>query len=55
MEGLDHLGRWKKVMDARPAGRKGVEVPVALPNLAEDHNKEAGKAFAKGTQSMLQR
>ena len=53
VEGLDHLQRWMGAMRARPACQRGVEVPMKLPDLAED--AAGAKEFAKGGQSILQR
>jgi len=52
-DGLDHLGRWMSAMSARPACRRGVDVPFPLPALADD-TKE-GEAFARGASTILQR
>jgi GST-like protein len=53
IEGLAHLRRWLDAMQARPACQRGVEVPMKLPDLAED----AGDAeeFAKAARTLLQR
>jgi len=53
VDGLEHLQRWLGQLAERPACRRGVEVPVKLPNLAED--EEGAEKFAKGAQSILQR
>jgi GST-like protein len=53
VEGLEHLGRWMGAMNARPACRRGVEVPFPLPNLGED--AEAAKEFAKAATTLLQK
>jgi len=53
VEGLAHLSRWMGAMSARPACRKGVEVPFALPDLGDD--SEAGKEFAKAAETLLQK
>jgi len=53
VEGLEHLSRWMGAMSTRPACRKGVEVPFALPDLGED--SEAGKEFAKAAETLLQK
>ncbi|HLK12462.1 MAG TPA: glutathione S-transferase N-terminal domain-containing protein [Candidatus Binatia bacterium] len=53
VDGLDHLLRWMAAMSARPACRRGIEVPFALPDLGEDN--EAAKTFAEGAQTLLQR
>ncbi len=53
IDGLDHLRRWKDALEARPACRRGIEVPVKLPNL-EDEKKDAEK-FVQGAQTIVQR
>ena len=53
VEGLARLSRWMGAMSARPACRKGVEVPFALPDLGDD--SEAGKEFAKAAETLLQK
>ena len=53
VEGLEHLRRWMGAMSARPACRKGVDVPFPLPDMGED--SEAGKEFAKAAQTLLQK
>jgi GST-like protein len=53
VDGLDHLRRWMGQMNARPACRRGIEVPFALPDLGDD--ADAGKEFAKAAQSLLQK
>ena len=53
VEGLDPLQEWMTRMNERPACRRGAEVPVKLPDLADD--AEAAEAFAKGARTMLQR
>ncbi len=53
VDGLEHLSRWMGAMSGRPACRKGVEVPFALPDLGED--SEAGKEFAKAAETLLQK
>ncbi len=52
-EGLPNLKRWRDAMRARPACQRGVEVPVALPNMAED--AEAAARFAERARRTLQR
>ncbi len=54
VEGLDHLSRWMGEMSARPACRRGVDVPFAMPDLGEA-DSDAVKEFAKGAQTLLQR
>ncbi len=53
IDGLGHLSRWLDAMRERPACRRGVEVPVRVPNLLED--EKAAKAFAERALSSLQR
>jgi glutathione S-transferase len=53
MDGLDHVSRWMTAMSARPACRRGVEVPFKLPNVAAD--EEAAREFARNAQASLQR
>jgi len=55
IDGLDHLQRWMGQLAARPACQRGVEVPVRVPNLTDESNSDAAKAFAKGAQTLLQR
>jgi hypothetical protein len=42
-------------MSARPACRRGVDVPFPLPSLSEETDEAAAKEFAKGAQTILQR
>ncbi len=53
VDGLEHFQRWLGQLAERPGCQRGVEVPVKLPNLAED--EEGAEKFAKGAQSILQR
>jgi len=53
VEGLDHLQRWLDAINARPACRRGVEVPIKLPVLEDD--TKGAKEFAKNAQTILQR
>jgi GST-like protein len=53
IEGLDHLQRWLGAINARPACRRGVEVPIKLPVLEDD--SKGAEEFAKGAQTILQR
>jgi glutathione S-transferase len=55
IDGLEHLQRWMGQLAARPACQRGVEVPVRVPNLTDEPNSDAAKAFAKGAQTLLQR
>jgi len=52
VEGLDHLQRWMGQMAARPACRRGIDVPFPLPDLTET---SAADDFAKSAQTILQR
>ena len=52
-DGLPHLKRWMDTMKARPALRRGVEVPARIPNVEKD--EAANKAFVKNAQKMVQR
>jgi glutathione S-transferase len=51
-EGLPNLARWRDAIKDRPACRRGVEVPFALPG-ADD--KKAADAFARDAQKIVQR
>ncbi len=53
VEGLDHLNRWRKALNSRPACQRGIEVPVKLPKLDDD--KKAADEFAKGSATIVQR
>src|SRR5262245_47894601 len=53
IDGLVHLRRWLDAMKDRPACRRGVEVPAAVPSIVED--EKAAKAFAERARNMLQR
>jgi glutathione S-transferase len=53
IEGLAHLQRWLGAMNARPACRRGVDVPFPLPALESD--EKGAEAFAKGAATILQR
>ena len=53
VDGLENLQRWLGQLAERPGCQRGIEVPVKLPNLAED--AEGAEKFAKGAQSILQR
>jgi len=55
VDGLDHLQRWLGQVAARPACQRGVEIPMRIPNLTDEPNSDAAKAFAKGAQTLLQR
>jgi glutathione S-transferase len=55
IDGLTHLRRWMDQLTARPACRKGVEVPFKVPNLTEKTEDSAAEEFAKNAQTILQR
>jgi glutathione S-transferase len=52
IEGLDHLTRWRKDIEARPACRRGLEVPAPPPS-ADD--KDAAADFVKKAGDIVQR
>ena len=52
IEGLTNLRRWLDTMKARPACRRGLDVPVKLKNLM--HDEKAAKKFAENAQKTLQ-
>jgi glutathione S-transferase len=51
-DGLPNLRRWMDAINERPACRRGVEVPFAMPNVAAD--PEAEKKFAENARRSLQ-
>jgi glutathione S-transferase len=53
VEGLGHLQRWLDTMKARPACRRGVEVPVKIPVLEDD--TRGAEEFARNAEKILQR
>jgi glutathione S-transferase len=53
IDGLEHLQRWHAAMNARPACRRGVDVPFPLPALEGDD--KSAEEFAKGAATILQR
>jgi len=53
IDGLEHLRRWLGAMNARPACRRGVDVPFPLPALEGD--EKGAEAFAKGASTLVQR
>ena len=53
VEGLDHLQRWLDAINARPACRRGVEVPIKLPVLED--GTQGAEEFARNAQTILQR
>ncbi len=52
IDGLDHLTRWRKALEARPACRRGLEVP-ALPPSTND--TDAAADFVKKAGQIVQR
>ncbi|MBU6280948.1 glutathione S-transferase N-terminal domain-containing protein [bacterium] len=52
VDGLENLQRWMRAMSARPACRRGVDVPVKMPSLDDEGKAEQ---FAKGAQTIVQR
>jgi glutathione S-transferase len=53
IDGLGHLQCWLAAMAARPACRRGVDVPFPLPALEED--EKGAEEFAKGARTIVQR
>ena len=53
IEGLDHLKRWMDAMKARPACRRGVEVPVKVESVLKDD--AAAQAFVDRARASVQR
>jgi glutathione S-transferase len=53
IDGLASLGRWMAAMDARPACRRGIAVPVPVPDLT--HEPENPEELAKNVRTILQR
>ncbi len=51
-DGLPHLDRWLGAMKARPACRRGVEVPFVVGRLTQD--EKAAEEFAANAQKTLQ-
>ncbi len=52
-DGLENLQRWLGAMNARPACRKGIEIPVKVESLVDD--KQGSEAFIRQAQQMVQR
>lgn len=52
IDGLANLRRWLDAMKARPACRKGIEVPVKIESLLKD--EQAAKAFSENARNQLQ-
>lgn len=55
VDGLPQLQRWLAAINARPAARRGIEVPYPMPNLVDSDDDEAAKSFANSAQTLLQR
>ena len=55
IDGLENLERWNAAIGERPACQRSVEVPFALPNLVEDDDEEAAKAFTESARTLVQR
>jgi glutathione S-transferase len=53
IEGLPGVRRWLDAMKERPACRRGIEVPVVVPNLLKD--EKGAEAFARNAAKILQR
>lgn len=56
IDDLPNLQRWSKVIDERPAARKGVTVPFDLSAMFKDEEKGASRAesFAKEARNMVE-
>jgi glutathione S-transferase len=52
-DGLPNLKRWRDAIRERPACQRGIEVPLALPNMEDD--EKAASAFSKNAGSIVQR
>jgi GST-like protein len=52
IDGLSNLRRWLDAMKARPACRKGIEVPVKIESLLKD--EQATKAFSEAARKQPQ-
>lgn len=53
IEGLSHLRRWMDAMKARPACRRGIEVPVKVESVLK--NEETARAWAERARRNVQR
>ena len=53
IEGLPHLRRWMDAMKARPACRRGVEVPFKVESALKD--EKAARDFIELAQRNVQR
>jgi len=54
IDGLDHLQRWLKAIEARPAVQRGMKVPVDMSALRDGTGDNAKKVVESG-QSIVQR
>lgn len=52
VDGLDNLKRWRDAIRQRRACERGVQVPVVMPNVADD--PAAAEAFAENARKNLQ-
>jgi glutathione S-transferase len=52
-EGLAHLRRWMDAMKARPACRRGIEVPVKVESVLK--SEETARAWAERARLNVQR
>ncbi len=55
VDGLENLQRWRTTMGERPGCRKGVEVPIKLPDLTDENAGELAEEFARNAQSIVQK
>jgi glutathione S-transferase len=53
IEGLPGVRRWLDAMKERPRCRRGIEVPMKVPNLIDD--EKGADAFARNAEKILQR
>ena len=53
IDGLPHLRRWLDAMKARPACRRGIDVPFKVESALRDEN--ATQAFVEGARQTVQR
>ncbi len=55
VDGLENLQRWRTTMGERPACRRGVEIPVKLPDLTSDNADKMAEEFAKNARNIVQK
>ncbi len=55
VDGLENLQRWRTVMGERPGCRKGVEVPIKLPDLSAENAGKMAEEFAKNARNIVQK